>query len=119
LSEDRSPTVSMIEAHEEFIQHIEDGSRKVRWLSAVTIVVALVLFASYAYQLVLPYATGTAKVTVNLTDPVLQATELAVAALTLLWLLVGVRDYRFTGRMEKAISEARALERDLEKRVSA
>ncbi len=117
LSDEKSPAAAIIEAHEEFIQHIERGSSKIRGLSLVTIVVAAALFVSYAYQLLLPYAGGVTSVTVNLVDPVLQGAELALVALTLVWLYVGVRDYLFTKRMAKAIKEARTLEKDIEKRI--
>ncbi len=117
LSDEKSPAVAIIEAHEEFVQHIESGSSKIRVLSLVTVTVAAVLFVSYAYQFLLPYAGGTTSVTVNLVDPTLQAAELALSVLTLVWLYIGIRDYLFTRRMAKAIREARALEKDIEKRI--
>ncbi len=119
MSEEKSPAVSVIEAHEEFIQHVETGSSKVRTLSAVTIVVAGILSLSYVYQLLLPYATGTTSVTVSLTDPLLQVTQVALLALTSLWLYVATRDYFFSKRMARAIREARALEKEIEKRVTS
>ena len=108
----------MIETHEEFIQHIESGSAMMRTLSAVTILVSAVLFASYVSQLLLPYFAGVTVQTVNLTDPILQGTEVALSVLVLLWLYVGIRDFLFTRRMSKAIGEIRALERDIEKRIA-
>jgi len=116
--EEKSPVVSMIETHEEFIQHIESGSAMMRTLSAVTILVSAVLFASYVSQLLLPYLAGVTVQTVNLTDPILQGTEVALSVLVLLWLYVGIRDFLFTRRMSKAIGEIRALERDIEKRIA-
>ena len=116
--EEKSPVVSMIETHEEFIQHIESGSAMMRTLSAATILVSAVLFASYVSQLLLPYFTGVTVQTVNLTDPILQGTEVALSVLVLLWLYVGIRDFLFTRRMSKAIGEIRALERDIEKRIA-
>jgi hypothetical protein len=118
LSDDRDPKVMVLEAHEEFIQHIETGGAKIRGLAAITIVVAGLLFVSYLYQLLLPYISNTILVTVNLLDRGLQATEVALAILTLLWLYVAVRDYRFTRRLSRAIAEARAIEKDVEKRIS-
>jgi hypothetical protein len=118
MSNDKSAAITILEAHEEFVQHIESGSSKIRLLSAVTIGVSSVLSVSYVYQLVFPYLTGESSVVVNLVDPVLQTTEVVVAALASLWLYVGVRDYLFTKRMDKAIREARTLEKEIQKRVS-
>src|SRR5271157_2896026 len=108
----------MIEAHEEFIQHIEGGSSMMRSISAITIVVSLILLLSYVSQLLLPYLTGVTVQPVNLVDPTLQGTEVAVSVLALLWLYVGVRDFLFTRRMGRAIKEIRALETSMEKQVS-
>jgi hypothetical protein len=118
MSDDRDPKVMAIEMHEEFIQHIERGGSKIKTLSWTTVIVALILVGSYIYQLALPYATGTTSVTVNLADPTLQATELGVMVLGLVWLYVGVRDLLFTSKMDRAIREVRALEKDIEKRIS-
>lgn len=118
VSDKESSVVRIIEAHEDFIQHIEKGSSIIRGLSIITIAVAALLFASYSYQLILPYLTGTGTVTVSLVDPFLQSTEIVVAVLTLLWLYVGIKDYLFTRRMSKAIREARALEKEIEKRIA-
>jgi hypothetical protein len=117
-SEEKSPVVSMIEAHEEFIQHIESGSTMMRSLSAVTIAVSLVLFLAYVSQLLLPYVSGVTTQTVNLVDPTLQVTEVAVSILTLLWLYVGVRDFLFTRRIGSAIREIRVLESDIGRQVA-
>jgi hypothetical protein len=119
VSEEKSAVIAMIEAHEEFVQHVETGSARVRTLSVVTILVAGLLLVSYAYQLALPYATGTTSVTISLTDPALQAVELVIAVLTVLWLYVGMSDFVFTGRMTKAIGEARSAEKDIERRLTA
>ena len=109
----------MIETHEEFIQHIEGGSSKMLTLSAITILVSMVLFFAYLSQLLLPYVTGVTIQPVNLVDPTLQATEVAVSVLALLWLYVGIRDLLFTTRMRRAIKDIRALEKDLEKQIAA
>ncbi len=108
----------VLEAHEEFIQQIENGSSKIRALSSITIVVTLLLIASFLIQLALPYFSGTTTVAVNLADPALQAAELLLIALAAVWLYVGVRDYLFTRRMTKAIKQIRDLERELEKRIT-
>src|SRR5271157_6528542 len=117
-SPEKSPVVSMIETHEEFIQHIEGGSSMMRTLSAITIVVSFVLLLAYISQLLLPYATGVTSQTVSLVDPTLQVTEVAVSVLALLWLYVGIRDLLFSRRMRRAIKEIRALERDIEKQMA-
>lgn len=119
MSDDKSPQAMVIEAHEEFIQHIEAGSAKIRVLSIITVVAAVALLASYLYQLSLPYLSGTQTVTVSLADPALQATELALVALMLVWLYVGVRDFRFTSKMANRIKEARAAERAEEKKLES
>lgn len=118
MSDDRDPGVMAIEIHEEFIQHIERGGTIIKVLSLVTIVVALLLVGSYIYELLLPYVTDITSVTVNLVDPTLQATELGVLILALIWLYVGLRDFLFTRKMDKAIREIRALEKAFEKRIS-
>lgn len=110
--------MAIIEAHEEFVQRLERGSARMRTLSAITIVVSCILCASYIATLLLPYATGEKTVQVSLSDPFLQASELAVAALAAAWLYIGVSDYRFSRRMAEAIRKARAQERELEGRVS-
>jgi uncharacterized membrane protein YedE/YeeE len=113
VSEDRSPSAMNIETHEEFVQHIERGSTKIRVLSLTTMVVAVLLVASYAYQIALPLVSGTTTVDVNLADPTLMATEAVLLALALVWLYVAARDYSFTRRLTKQIREARRLESEL------
>jgi hypothetical protein len=117
LSEDRDPKMMVIEMHEEFIQHMEKGGSIIKTLSSITVVVALLLVGSYAYELASPYFTGTTSVTVNLVDPVLQATEIGLLALGLAWLSIGLRDLVFTRKMSKAIREVRALEKEIEERI--
>jgi hypothetical protein len=118
LSDDRSPQVMVLEAHEEFIQQIESGSSKIRALSLIVMVVTVLLIASFLFQLALPYYSGTTTVAVNLLDPALQAAELSLVALAAVWFYVGIRDYFFTRRMTKAIREIRELERELEKKIT-
>jgi len=105
-----------IEAHEEFVQHIENGSSKIRALSLMTIAVAALLAVSYVYQLALPLITGTMIVQINLADPSLMATEIVLVVLALAWLYVGLRDYLFTQRLTKQIKEARRLEGEIMKK---
>jgi hypothetical protein len=106
-----------IEAHEEFAQHIEAGQRRIRSLSAISLVVALLLSASYLVQIVYPFALGQSTVTVNLTDPTLLASEFALLSLTFAWIYVGATNYRFATRLGKMVKEARAGERELEKEL--
>ncbi len=118
MSDDRSPQVMVLEAHEEFIQQIESGSSKIRALSLIVMVVTVLLIGSFLFQLALPYYSGTTTVAVNLLDPALQAAELSLIALAAIWFYVGIRDYFFTRRMTKAIKEIRELERELEKKIT-
>lgn len=119
MSENVDPKVTVLETHEELIQQIERGSSKISALAWVTVVVAFVLLVAYVYQFALPFATGTTVATVDLSDPVLQGTEVVVMLLTLAWLYVGISNLRFTRRMVRAIREVRSLEKDIEKRISA
>jgi hypothetical protein len=118
-SDESSAVVKIFEIHEEFIERLEKGSSKIRWLSIVTILVSALLFFSYVAQLSLPYVTGETVQTVNLSDPALQGVEIVVAALAFLWLYVGIDDFLFTRRLERSIREIRALEKDFERRVGA
>ena len=118
MAEERSEAVEIMEAHEELVQHLVKGGRRLRALSLVTMAVAGVLSLLYAYQIVYPYVTGQTVVPVNLTDPVNLAVELAVLVLALLWLYVGARDYAFSSRLSKAVRRATAEVKELEKRIS-
>ena len=118
MPEEDSQRQSILEAHEEFIQHIENGSSKIRTLSVTTLVVAVLLVASYLYQLVLPYTTNTTTVTVNLLDPTLQVTEIVVLVIALAWLYVALRDYLFTTKLTRAIADIRRQEMEIEKRIT-
>ena len=109
--------VAAIEAHEEFLQHVEAGRARIRTLALVTVVVAFILCASYAYQIALPFATGTKTVTVNLADPSLIASEVVVLALTAAWLWLGVANYLFVTRLGRAIQKARTFEAELDRRM--
>ncbi|MDG6956800.1 MAG: hypothetical protein JRN11_08335 [Nitrososphaerota archaeon] len=119
MSDEADPKVRVLETHEELMQQIERGSSTMRALAWVTVVVAVLLIGSYVGQLLTPYVTGNAVVTVDLTDPALQGAGVLVILLTLAWLYVGVRNLLFTRRMTNAIREVRAMEKDVEKRLSA
>ena len=64
---DEKPTASsVLEIHEEFLQHVEAGSAKIRTLSAVTIFVSALLAASYLVEIASPYLFGLTTASVNL-----------------------------------------------------
>ena len=106
-----------MEAHEEFVQHIEDGSAKMRSLSLITMVVAFLLLASYFDQVLTPFTTGTKVVTVNLLDPTLLTLEAILIVVTFAWLYVGVVNYLFASRLGKQIKGARAKEKEIESKL--
>jgi hypothetical protein len=110
--------VVLIEAHEEFVQHVERGTSKVKVLAAATIVVATLLLASYLYQLAYPLISGTRYVQVDLLDPSLIVLQLLLIALVVSWLYVGVTNYVYARRLSKAVKAARAEERELEKEIA-
>ncbi len=116
MSDDREKGPQILDAHQELVRHIEQGAGRMRALSIITVVIAAFLALSYATQLALPL-TGTTSQTVNLADPVLVGTELLVLALTLIWLYIGVRDWRFSSKMKAEIGTARAKERELKERL--
>ncbi len=113
-----APSVEIIEAHGSFVQHIEDGQARMKVLSVITIVVAFLLLASYFYQVLTPFTTGTTVVTVNLLDPTLLALEAILIVVTFAWLYVGVVNYLFASRLGRQIKEARAKERDIERKLT-
>ena len=108
------PSVKMIEAHEDFVQHIESGQARIRFLTIITIAVAFLLLASYFDQVLTPFTTGTKTVTVNLLDPTLLALEVVLILVTFAWLYVGVVNYLFASRLGKQIRDARAKEKEIE-----
>jgi hypothetical protein len=111
--------VAVLDAHEEFVEHIESGQARIRVLSLITIVVAFILLASYFDQVLTPFTTGTKVVTVNLLDPTLLALELILIAVTFAWLYVGVVNYLFASRLGRQIKEARAKEKEIEGRLGS
>ncbi len=114
-TKERGPEI--IDAHQEFVRHIEKGAGRMRALSLITIGVAMVLAVSYVSQLALAL-TGTRTVTVTLTDPANVAAELIVLILALLWLYVGFRDLRFSSRMRGEIRSARLKESEIQDRMT-
>lgn len=116
MNDEREKGVEILEAHQEMVGHIEKGARRIRALSAVTILVAVVLSVSYVYELLLPL-TGVKTVTVDLTAPSNQVAEVLVLVLVLAWLYVGVRDLLFSSKMTREIASARAKEAEVGKRM--
>ncbi len=114
MSAEEEKAAGIIEAHQDLVGHLERSSGRMRDLSAVTVVVALVLSASYVSQLLLP-AFGVTSVPVNLADPGTIAVELVVLALALVWLYVGLRDLSYSTRLRKQIADARVREKELGK----
>ncbi len=115
--EDVSPT-SVLELREEVLQRVETVGSRIKTLSIVTMFVATALALGFVLQISLPYVGGSATQTVNLTDPALVALEVILTILALVWLYVGVSDYRFMARLSKSIQKARALEKEVEREVS-
>ncbi len=118
MTEDDTPGVRLIETHEEFIQHLESGSSKIRILSLLTMAVAFLLLGSYFSQLLIPFTTGTRFVVVDLLDPTLLALQVLLIVITFVWLYVGVANYLFAKRVISNVKAARARENELEKKVS-
>jgi hypothetical protein len=112
------PPESFLELREEVLQRVEAVGGKIKRLSQVTIFVAAALALGFVTQIVLPYLGGSATQTVNLADPVLVEVEVVLTALALVWLYVGVSDYRFTARLARSIRRARANEKEIEKEIS-
>jgi len=117
MSDEKERGPQILDAYQELVRRVEQGTSRMRALSIVTIAVAVVLAASYVSQLALPL-TGTLTVTVNLGDPGTVAAELIVLALALTWLCVGIQDLRFSLKMKAEIREARSKEKEIENRLA-
>ncbi len=118
MSDKPDSAVIIDEAHEDFAQHIEAGSGRIRLLSILTLIVSVLLLASYFSQLLLPLVTGQTTVTVNLVDPTLLVFEGLIIVLTFAWLYVGAVNYLFSTRLRRQVWEARAKEKEIEKRIT-
>jgi hypothetical protein len=114
---DRSPGATLVEAREEFAQHIEGSHKGMRSLSIATVILGAFLSLSYAFQIVYPFATGREVITVNLTDPALLVLEVALLFVTAALVLVAALDYRFATRQGMIVKGARAAERELQKKL--
>ncbi len=105
---------SAARVHEEFIQHMERGGRRMRTLALTTAAVAALLSLSYFSELVIvPFVLGVRTQTVDLTDPSLMALEGVLLILSLLWLYVGVSEFRFSRKLAKQVAEVRAAQAEL------
>jgi len=118
MSEEESSARSVLEIHEEFLQRVETGSTKIRTLSVITIAVSALLAVLYVYEIASPFLNSDTVVTVNLRDPGLVTLELLLTVLALVWLYVGVRDYRYVARLARSIRQARAMESAIEREIS-
>jgi len=119
MSEDKDPSVSIIELQEEFIQHMERGGRKIRLLALIAIIAGAYFALSYFFQLVvLPYGLGITSETVNLVDPALVALGVVSLVVSLLWFYAGVRDLVFERRLAKRIREVRELQSQVAQKYS-
>jgi len=117
MTEDVERGPAILDAYQELVSRIEQSARRMRMLAALTVAVAVLLSIAYIFQIALPL-TGTTSETVNLSDPTLMAAEVLVLVLTLLWLYVGVSDFRFTSRVRGEIAAARVKERQLQERMA-
>ncbi len=106
-----------IEAHEEFIQHIEAGQSRIRSLSVITIIVAVLLAAGFLVQILYPFVGGESTITVNVGDPSLIAVELILLLLAAGWAIIGIGNYRFSTRFGNMVKGARTAENELEKQL--
>ena len=106
-----------IEAHEDFIQHVETGQRRLRNLSITTLAVTFILGAAYFSQIITPFVTGQKVVQVNLVDPGLLVLEVLILALTVAWMYVAAVNYLFYTRLGRSIKEIRTKEAELLKKI--
>lgn len=122
MSEGESPSAPSvphlsIEAHEDFIEHVERGQSRLRNLSITTLAVTVVLGAAYFSQILTPFVTGQKVVEVNLLDPGLLILEVLILGLTFAWMYVAAVNYLFYSRLGRSIKEIRAKEAELLKQI--
>ncbi|MDA4137415.1 MAG: hypothetical protein OK449_10515 [Thaumarchaeota archaeon] len=111
------PHIQMMELNEILVQRIESGLGRLKLLSAVTLIVAVLLLASYASQVILPFATGQTTVTVNLVDPSLLVFEGLLIALTVAWVYVGAVNFLWARRIGTRVRKLREQEDEMLKRI--
>ncbi len=104
------PQIKLMELNELFVQRMEEGARRLRLLSVVTLIVAVLLLASYVSQVALPFLTGQTTATVNLLDPSLLVFEGLLMALTIAWIYVGAINFLWARRFGLRIAKVRAEE---------
>ncbi len=117
MSDEKERGPQIVDAYQELVRRIEQGTGRMRALSIITIAVAVVLAVSYVSQLALPL-TGTTTVTVNLDDPGTVVAELIVLVLAAVWFFVGIQDLRFSWRMKAEIQQARMKEKEIADRLA-
>ena len=116
MSDEMSPISTMIEAHEEWLRHMDATASRTRRLATITVVAAGLLTLAYAYQFVLSL-TGTPVVVVQVSDPVLIGFQGILLLLAVLWLYTGLGFFRFASGLKKRVAKAREEEVELERRI--
>jgi hypothetical protein len=119
MKEEEVSPQTVLDLREEVLQRVEVVGTRIRRLAMVTIVVAGLLALSYVAEIALPYVTGSTTATVNLRDPGLVALEALLTVLALVWLYVGLSDYRFVTRLARSTRLAREREGNIEKEISS
>jgi uncharacterized membrane protein (DUF485 family) len=117
LSDKAEVDIALYEVNDDFAEHIEKSSRRIKILSVITLVISVILLASYFSQIVYPFVTGQTTVTVNLIDPSLLGLEVVLVLLTLAWLYVGAVNLLFSTRMARAVKQAREHGRNIERMI--
>jgi hypothetical protein len=107
------PGIQVLELNELLVQRIEESTGRIKFLSVATLIVSFLLLASYASQIILPFATGQREVTVNLLDPTLLFFEGLLIALTIAWIFVGATNFVFARHLGARIRKLRAKEDEL------
>src|SRR2546428_8492102 len=97
---DEEPTSAsfVLEIREEFLQHVEAGSAKIKKLSAVTIFVSALLPVSSPVEIASPYLFRLTTATVHLRDPLLVGFEVILTIPALIWLYVATTCLSVLGR---------------------
>jgi Na+/melibiose symporter-like transporter len=117
--EEKHPGVMALELHEEFIQHIERGGKRLRFISLITLLVSLFFIVNYVFQLFfLPYVLGQRVQEVNLTDPALVVFGLILIFFSAIWAYISLSNIIFVSRLSAQINEIRRLQKEIEKKIS-
>jgi len=119
LPEKAETDVALYEVHGDFSEHMEKGSRRVMTLSVITLVVSVLLLASYLSEIVYPFATGQTSVTVNLSNPSLLAFEVVLVLLTLAWLYVGTINLVWARRIAANVRRIKKNEVRIQKSIES